>query len=108
MLSWQIQLREGYLVCPRSLSRLIERDGILFSLDGRYEYAIVEGVPQLLANPAHIEVELRKHSGAMRTEYTRANAPSLLRRLYRAALNAAGDGRTPQSERALARSIDGV
>lgn len=108
MISWQVQLREKYLVCPLSGAELVERGGCLFSSDGLHRYPVVDGVPRLLANPTHAEAELSKQSGAMRTEYTQTKKPGTLRRLHRRALAAVGDQRTPDSSRAFADSLVGV
>jgi SAM-dependent methyltransferase/uncharacterized protein YbaR (Trm112 family) len=102
MLSWQEQLRAGYLVCPRSRKPLAPRNGDLLSSDGAHCYPVIEGVPRLLADPSATENELAKESGAMREEYSRSGDSGLLRRIYRNILGALGDQRTPESVRALA------
>jgi len=107
MLSWQEQLRAGYLVCPRSRQPLVERDGALLSSDGVHRYRVVAGVPRLLADPSATETVLATESGAMREEYFRSDQLGALKRVYRRILGSLGDQRTPESGRALADAFPG-
>ncbi len=103
MLSLEEQVRSGRLVCPLSRQSLIFKEGELQTVDGRYRYPIVNGVPVLLP-PEKQEAYLAERKGKMAEEYTAVKKPSSIKRWFNRWVNR--DYRSQPSQEAFGQCID--
>ena len=100
MLDLDTQVALKRLVSPGTRLPLAHEGTTLCTVDGRYVYPVIAGVPMLLTDPARIAAALEAQGGAMVSEYE-APAPGRFRAFYRRLVAAPGDQRTHASLRAF-------
>jgi SAM-dependent methyltransferase/uncharacterized protein YbaR (Trm112 family) len=103
MISIENQVQSGKLVCPLTHQKLIKQENSLATIDGRFSYPLVNGVPVLL-DETQQKAYLQEEDGYMQQVYAGMNGkqkrPSMLYRLDKFA-DRNGDYRNEDSVKAF-------
>ncbi|MBU4201110.1 MAG: methyltransferase domain-containing protein [Verrucomicrobia bacterium] len=104
MLNVKKQIADGRLVCPVTRQRLVIEDNRLRSLDGRFVYPLIQGVP-ILVNPDRQTEYLSQLNGWMQREYSGHNNPGKPKSGFARFTSLGGDHRNPLANEAFQETV---
>ncbi len=105
MLSIEVQINAGKLVCPVTRRKLYREGAYLRTIDTQFEYPLIKGVPVLLPDQERQEEYLTQEGGAMAREYASSDGTSSLKKLLRHLANLGGDYRSKEAREAFSEAV---